>query len=162
MAHSQAEQHGTEVKRRQRAALDFWSALTCASGAVHARLADVLDAELGILPQEADLLVSLSRAPEQRLRMADVSRELRLSKSGTTRLVDRLAERGLLVRAACPSDRRVVYAGLTDEGRDAAAAAAPALAAGVAQLLAGRIAAEDLDALTASLRGLTEGAEAAG
>jgi len=71
--------------------------------------------------------------------MADVSRALRLSKSGVTRLVDRLAGRGLVVRAACPSDRRVVYAGLTDEGRRAAAAAAPALAAGVVRQLAGRL-----------------------
>ena len=73
--------------------------------------------------------------------MVDVSRPLRLSKSGVTRLVDRLAERGLVVRAAVPEDRRVVYAGLTDEGRRAAAAAAPALAAGVAQQLAGRLSA---------------------
>ena len=84
----------------------------------------------------------LDEAPEQRLRMADVSAALRLSKSGVTRLVDRLAERGLVVRAPCPKDRRVVYAGLTDEGRATAAAAAPALAAGVAQQLAGRLSAE--------------------
>jgi DNA-binding MarR family transcriptional regulator len=60
------------------------------------------------------------------------------------------------VRAACPKDRRVVYAGLTDEGRRAAAAAAPAVAAGVAEQLAGRLSAEQLDALTASLRAMRE------
>ncbi len=101
----------------------------------------------------------LGEAPEQRLRMADVSRSLRLSKSGVTRLVDRLAERGLVVRAACPSDRRVVYAGLTDEGRRTAAAAAPALAAGVAQQLAGRLSLEELDRLTTSLRRLADSEE---
>ncbi len=127
---------------------------------MRARLAEFLDAEVGILPEEADLLVRLGEAPEQRLRMADVSRSLRLSKSGVTRLVDRLAERGLVLRAACPSDRRVVYAGLTNEGRLAAAAAAPALAAGVAQHLAGRLSPEDLDHLTASLRRLAETEEA--
>ena len=94
----------------------------------------------------------LGEAPEQRLRMADVSRALRLSKSGVTRLVDRLADRGLVVRAACPKDRRVVYAGLTDEGRRAAASAAPVVAAGVAEQLAGGLSAEQLDTLTASLR----------
>ena len=129
----------TERMERERAALALWDGLTGAALLLRTRLAELLDAELGVQPEEADLLVRLGEAPEQRLRMADVSRSLRLSKSGVTRLVDRLAERGLVVRAACPSDRRVVYAGLTDEGRRAAAAAAPALAAGVAQQLAGRL-----------------------
>jgi MarR family 2-MHQ and catechol resistance regulon transcriptional repressor len=143
----------TDVRRmeRERAALDLWAALTQATGAVRTRLAAQLDADLGVLPEEADLLVTLAGAPERRLRMADVSRSLRLSKSGVTRLVDRLVERGLVVRAACPSDRRVVYAGLTEEGSRAAAAAAPAVAAGVAKCLAGRLSVAELDALTTSL-----------
>ena len=150
----------TQQLERERAALDLWAELTSATGAIRTRLADLLDAELGILPEEAELLVLLGEAPEQRLRMADVSTSLRLSKSGVTRLVDRLAERGLVVRAPCPKDRRVVYAGLTDEGRRTAAAAAPALAAGVAQQLAGRLSAADLDALTAALGDLLTDSEA--
>ena len=150
----------TGLTQRERAALGLWDGLTGAALTMRARLAELLDAEFGILPEEADLLLRLSEAPEQRLRMADVSRALRLSKSGVTRLVDRLAERGLVVRAACPSDRRVVYAGLTDEGRRTAAAAAPALAAGVAQQLAGRLTSADLDRLTASLRRLADTTEA--
>ena len=155
-----SRQTTTEQLKRERVALDLWAALTSASGSLRTRLADVLDVELGLLPEEADLLVLLSEAPEQRLRMADVSASLRLSKSGVTRLVDRLAERGLVVRAPCPKDRRVVYAGLTDQGRKSAAAAAPALAAGVAQQLAGRLSPRELDHLTASLRRLA--AEEAG
>ena len=152
----------TDTQRilRERVALDLWRALTRVTGAMRAGLADRLDADLGVLPDEADLLVVLDEAPEQRLRMADVSRSLRLSKSGVTRLVDRLVERGLVVRAACPSDRRVVYAGLTSEGRRAAADAALALAAGAAQQLAGRLSAADLEALTAALRGILDADEA--
>jgi MarR family 2-MHQ and catechol resistance regulon transcriptional repressor len=160
MAGGSTEARPTGLTRRERAALGLWDGLTGAALTMRARLADLLDAELGILPEEADLLLRLAEAPEQRLRMADVSRSLRLSKSGVTRLVDRLAERGLVVRAACPSDRRVVYAGLTDEGRRTAAAAAPALAAGVAEQFAGRLSAKDLDQLTASLRRLTDTEEA--
>ena len=153
--------HGvTERQERERAALDLWAELTSATGSVRARLAETLDTELGILPEEADLLVRLSEAPEQRLRMADVSSTLRLSKSGVTRLVDRLSERGLVVRAPCPKDRRVVYAGLTDDGRRAATAAAPAIAAGVARQLAGRLSAADLDELAAAIRDLVADAEA--
>ena len=160
MASRQTTTKPTSLTSRQRAALDLWDGLTGAQLTMRARLAEVLDAELGILPEEADLLVLLSQASEQRLRMVDVSGPLRLSKSGVTRLVDRLAERGLVVRAPCPKDRRVVYAGLTDQGRQAAAAAAPALAAGVAQQLAGRLSSRELDHLTASLRRLA--AEEAG
>ena len=110
---------------------------------MRARLAELLDAELGILPEEADLLVRLAEAPEQRLRMADVSRSLRLSKSGVTRLVDRLAERGLVVRAAVPERpaRRLRGAdgrgpaggrgrGSGPRGRRGAAARRPSLARG--------------------------------
>jgi MarR family 2-MHQ and catechol resistance regulon transcriptional repressor len=145
---------------RERAALDLWDGLAGATLLLRTRLAEFLNAELGIQPEEADILVRLGEAPEQRLRMADVSRSLRLSKSGVTRLVDRLAERGLVVRAACPSDRRVVYAGLTDDGRQAAAAAAPALAAGVARQLAGRLSPQAVDRLTVSLRRLADTGEA--
>lgn len=160
MASRQTTTKPATLTARQRAALDLWDELTEAQLTMRARLAGVLDSELGLLPEEADLLLLLSQAPEQRLRMVDVSGPLRLSKSGVTRLVDRLAERGLVVRAPCPKDRRVVYAGLTNQGRRLAEAAAPALAAGVAQQLAGRLSPRELDHLTASLRRLA--AEEAG
>ena len=150
----------TERLERERAALALRAELMGATGAISARLADLFDAELGLLPEEADLLVLLDEAPEHRLRMADVSVALRLSKSGVTRMVDRLAERGLVVRAACPKDRRVVYAGLTEEGQQVAAVAAPVLATGVAQQFAGRLSAADLDELTAALRDLLADTEA--
>jgi len=136
----------------ERAALDLWSDLLRVTGTVRGLLAERLDTELGMVPEEVDLLMRLEEAPEQRLRMADVSRSLQLSKSGVTRLVDRLAERGLVERAACPSDRRVVYAGLTAEGRRAVAEAAPLLVAGVVGHLADQLKARELDALQSSLR----------
>lgn len=135
-----------------RAATELWAALTGVTGAVRDALEARLDQETGLLPEEADLLVLLAASPDQRLRMSDVSGALRLSKSGVTRLTDRLAGRGLVVRAPCRKDRRVVYAGLTEEGRRAASAAAPALSAGLADLLAGRLTAAELDELAASLR----------
>jgi MarR family transcriptional regulator, 2-MHQ and catechol-resistance regulon repressor len=144
----------------EQAALDLWAELTSLTGTVRARLAERLEAEAGVLPYEADLLALLAEAPEQRLRMIDVSTELGLTKSGVTRLVDRLAARGLVLRAACPSDRRVIWAVLTDDGRAAAAAATPARAAGLAELLAGRLSPAELEALTRSLRRLTPAADA--
>ncbi|HTX70407.1 MAG TPA: MarR family transcriptional regulator [Thermoleophilia bacterium] len=144
-----------QTRERERAAVELWSELTRLTGAVRGSLEAHLDGATGLLPEEADLLVLLAEAPEQRLRMADVSAALRLSKSGVTRLVDRLVERHLVVRAPCPKDRRVIYAGLTEDGRRAAAAAAPALSAGLAELLAGRLSPAELTDLTESLRRLT-------
>ncbi|NLE23466.1 MAG: MarR family transcriptional regulator [Actinobacteria bacterium] len=146
----------SEGGRRELAALALWTELTCLTGTVRQALARRLEGELGILSEEAALLVELAASPEERLRMADVSRRLAMSKSGATRLVDRMAERGLVVRAACPQDRRVVYAGLTDEGRRTAAAAAPVVAAGVAEQLAGDLSADELVTLAASLRALRD------
>jgi MarR family transcriptional regulator, 2-MHQ and catechol-resistance regulon repressor len=136
----------------QHEAVDLLSALVRAAGAVRGRLAEQLEAEVGLLPEEADLLLRLDAAPEQRLRMADVSRSLGVSKSGVTRLVDRLEDRGLLVRAPCPKDRRVVYAGLTDAGCRVVAEAAPVLAAGADAHLAGHLSAAEAHALLAGLR----------
>ncbi len=148
------------MRDRERAALDLWAALTSLTGTVQARLSEHLGAQAGVLPDEADLLAVLHEAPEQRLRMTDVSAALGLSKSGVTRLVDRLAARGLVVRAPCPKDRRVLYAGLTAEGRAAAQAAIPARAAGLAQILAGRLPAGDIERLTTDLRRLAPAADA--
>jgi AraC-like DNA-binding protein len=102
----------TERMERERAALDLWDGLRGATTMLRTRLAEFLDAELGIQPEEADLLGRLGEAPEQRLRMADISRSLHLSKSGVTRLVDRLAERGLVV---CAPPARATAASCTQD-----------------------------------------------
>ena len=87
---------------------------------VHARLVRELDAELershGLTLAEYDVLVQLDNAPERRLRMADLADAVVLTRSGLTRLVDRLQRRGLVERARCPSDARGMNAQLTDAG----------------------------------------------
>ena len=143
--------HGQNLGMSDARTLDLWNDMARATAAVRARLAALFDASVGLLPEEVDLLMSLEAAAEQRLRMADVSRALQLSKSGVTRLVDRLVLRGLVVRAACPSDRRVVYAGLTAEGRDVLDEAAPLLRAGLAEHLGRHLDAGELDAARIAL-----------
>jgi DNA-binding MarR family transcriptional regulator len=63
-----------------------------------------------------DVLFALEEAPRRRLRMAELSRAVVLSRSTLTRLVDRLEAAGLLHRAAVPGDRRGAYAVLSAEG----------------------------------------------
>ena len=142
-------------------ALDLWIALVRVRGVVGARLAQRLDDGLGMFPEEVELLMRLDAAPERRLRMADASSALRMSKSGVTRLVDKLAERGLVERAACPKDRRVVYCGLTEAGRDAVAEAAPLLAAGAEEHLSAHLTEREAAAMLKGLRLILE-AEGAG
>ena len=90
---------------------------------VHARLLGRLDAELQaachISLGEFEVLVLLSEAPEEALRMAELAERLVVSPSGLTRRVDKLARDGLVGRRPCPSDRRGSFAALTPDGRDA-------------------------------------------
>jgi DNA-binding MarR family transcriptional regulator len=65
-----------------------------------------------------DVLVELVEAPEQRLRFNELAARVVLSKSGLTRLVDRLEQEGLLKRESVSGDRRGAYAVLTDLGRE--------------------------------------------
>jgi DNA-binding MarR family transcriptional regulator len=136
---------------RAGAVVALWGELSRAADLVRSRLARCLDAGPGLAPEEVELLMVLAAAPEGRLRMIDVSESLRLSKSGVTRLVDRLAERGLVLRAACPSDRRVVYVGLTDEGTSVLESAAPLVVSGLMELLGGRLDAGQIERLRRDL-----------
>ena len=140
-----------DLSEREREALDLWAALLRVTNMIHARVSEDLIGPLGITPEEAELLMQLSRAPEERLRMVEVSRSLLLSKSGVTRLVDRLEQRGLVERAPCPSDRRVVYTTLTKRGRQAFDKADPLLVASVAEHLGRHLNAREFAAMQRSL-----------
>jgi DNA-binding MarR family transcriptional regulator len=142
---------GGAATDEERAALQLWASLVRATDIVRASLSAELAPRCGLAPEDIELLTRLSEAPEQRLRMADVSRSLLLSKSGATRLIDRLAERGLVERAACPSDRRVVYASLTSGGREALREAGPALRAGLVAHLGRHLGAHEAEAVRAAL-----------
>lgn len=105
--------------------LTFWRLLQ----RVQVRVTRVLEADLLV---EHDLslaayevLAQLAEAPVRRLRMNDLAERVLLSRSGLTRLIDRLQGDGLVERQACPSDARGLYAVLTDEGAVRLAAAAP-------------------------------------
>ena len=63
--------------------------------------------------------------------MSELAESVLLSRSGLTRLVDRLEREGLIERATCPSDARGAFAVLTADGRAALRRAAPTHLAGV-------------------------------
>src|SRR5690606_7283584 len=78
-----------------------------------------------------DVLVQLAEAPEHRLRMAELADAVLLSRSGVTRLVDRLEAAGMVCRERFESDGRGVVAVLTDTGLDALRKASGTHLAGV-------------------------------
>lgn len=71
----------------------------------------------GLAHDDYALLVALSEAPEDRMRMADLADRLVESRSRLSHHIGRLEARGLVKREACPSDRRGLFAVLTPEGR---------------------------------------------
>ena len=86
----------------------------------HACLAKRLDAELEQahrLPMSSyEVLHRLQEASSGRMRMCELAEQAQLSRSGLTRLVDRLEREGLLERCSCEHDARGSYACLTDSG----------------------------------------------
>jgi DNA-binding MarR family transcriptional regulator len=94
---------------------DAWEALLSA----HAVLIKQFAAE-GIWGEasmrEYDVLYTLSKCPEP-VRLTELHRHVLLSQPALSRLVDRLAERGLVERCADPADGRGVRLSLTDAGR---------------------------------------------
>jgi DNA-binding MarR family transcriptional regulator len=95
----------------------------------HARIVRELDQELrdahGMPLGTFDVLINLALAPEDMLRMRDLADAIVLSRSGLTRLVDRLVREGLVERRRCGEDARGAWAVLTPAGKRALAKAAP-------------------------------------
>lgn len=118
---------------------------------VHATLVKALDAELvaahGIGVTAYEVLLFLADAPEHRMRMHDLASSVLLSRSGLTRLVDRLERDELIVRESCPSDARGAFAVLTDAGRRKLAAARITHLAGVRRHFLDALSGEDMAVL---------------
>jgi DNA-binding MarR family transcriptional regulator len=96
---------------------------------MHSALVKALDAELlaehGLPLSSYEVLIHLQAAPGRRRRMSELADSVLLSRSGMTRLVDRLEREGLLERATCSSDGRGYFAVLTDAGEEVLARARP-------------------------------------
>jgi DNA-binding MarR family transcriptional regulator len=153
-----AETAPTPLDEREMAA---WHALIRAHARVIRRLEAELEVEQGLTLPAYEVLAHLSEAPQQRLRMSDLATYAVLTPSGLTRLVDKLARDGLVERARCEGDARVVYAVLTDAGRARLKSAYPTHLRGVRSHLIDRLDADQLHAIAEALGPLGDGAESA-
>ena len=97
--------------------LNAWRGMLRVHSAMVRRLDEELERAHGLPLTSYEVLLRLADAPDGALRMGRLADELFLSRSGLTRLIDRLVKAGLVERTNCESDRRGSFAKLTDEGR---------------------------------------------
>jgi DNA-binding MarR family transcriptional regulator len=143
---------GAAPLRARDARLGPWRAFVRAQAHVSRRLDEDLRAEHGLSLQEYVALLILAEAPERRLRMGRLADSLTLSKSGATRLIDRLVDDGFVARLSCPSDLRGAEAALTDEGLQRLRTAAPTHLRGIADYFLSAIEADDLEVVERTMR----------
>jgi DNA-binding MarR family transcriptional regulator len=117
----------------------------------HATLTRRMDANLqsahGLTINDYEVLLALGRAPDGRMRRVDLAGHTLLTQSGITRLLQGLEEGGLVERAACDSDRRVVYAQLTDKGLERLRDAGRTHLDDIRALFGARFSSDELDTL---------------
>jgi DNA-binding MarR family transcriptional regulator len=143
-----------DERRLRPAELRAWRAFLQAHAVVLRRLEAELGAQAGLSLGHYDVLVQLAHADEHRLRMHELAARLLLSRSGMTRVVDRLEAEGLVQRVTCPSDARGAFAVLTPAGLERLRGATPVHLGGVRRHFAEALAPQELEALGALLERL--------
>jgi DNA-binding MarR family transcriptional regulator len=150
-----------EERHRRRATeteLQAWGAFLRAGSASTAALEAAL-ADTGVSHSEYDVLLNVATGPKDGLRPTELAERVVITKSGLTRLVDRLVERGYLERRACASDRRGQLVVLTPEGRRAFRHAAPNIVRAVGTFFGGQFSERDTMALRVACERIAKAAE---
>src|ERR1700736_32257 len=126
----------------------------------HAGLVKALDGELeaahGLGLSSYEVLLRLEGAAGRRRRMCELAESALLSRSGLTRLVDRLERDGFVAREECEHDARGSFAALTESGAEAVRDARATYITGVRRHFLARFSPAELDALRACWERLVE------
>lgn len=136
-----------------------FAALLRAHAAATRSLSAQLSADHGLTLSDYEVLLRLARAPDRRMRRVDLAEQVLLTASGVTRLLDGLERSGYVERASCSSDRRVVYAVLTEDGLEKLRAASQTHLAQIEMLFRARLDESELDELTGLLGRLEDGGD---
>ncbi|MGH8794586.1 MAG: MarR family winged helix-turn-helix transcriptional regulator [Stackebrandtia sp.] len=102
-----------------------WRRLAALHNRIEERIERALQEAHGLSVNEYCVLHLLSQQEEHHMRMQQLAEATVLSQSATTRLVTRLEDRGLLARYLCATDRRGIYADVTESGLRLLAEATP-------------------------------------
>jgi DNA-binding MarR family transcriptional regulator len=140
----------------EQASARTFAALLRAHAAATRSLSAQLSAEHGLTLSDYEVLLRLAHAEDRRMRRVDLAEQVLLTASGITRLLDGLEQSGFVERASCSSDRRVVYAVLTEAGLDKLRTAAKSHLQQIDALFRARLDDQELDELAALLARLEE------
>jgi len=127
--------------------LESWVAFLRSHAAITRELSAQLQREHGLTLNDYEVLLHLSRADDGALRRIDLARQVLLTASGITRLLEGLERAGYVTKETCTSDARVSYAKLTDEGRDKLRDAGTTHLRGIDELFLSRYSGSELTAL---------------
>jgi DNA-binding MarR family transcriptional regulator len=131
--------------------IEAWRTFLIAHARITRRLDDELQAAHGLSLAEYDALLQIATAPNRRVRMNVLAERVILSRSGITRLVDRLEAQGAVERIACETDARGQEARLTPAGLERLRAAGRTHLDGVHRYFLDRLGPDELEATRASL-----------
>ena len=145
-----------QIITRHDARLSAWRSFLRAHATVARKLERELHAEQRMALTDYDVLVQLAAVDERRLRMSELADRLLLSRSGVTRLVDRLVAAGLVERTTCESDRRGQWASITEAGYQRLREASSTHLRGVARHFLDRLSADELASLERTLDRLAD------
>jgi DNA-binding MarR family transcriptional regulator len=124
-----------------------WLRFLRAHAAVTRELSARLESTHGLTLSDLDVLMQLFHAEGHRLRRVDLARQVLLTASGITRLLDGLERAGLVDKERCSSDARVTYAVLTESGLETIRSARESHAADIEELFGSRFSLEEKMAL---------------
>lgn len=137
--------------------LSAWRAFLHAHATVVERLDHELQEEQNLPLTWYEVLLHLSSARDDRLRLSELASCLLLSRSGITRLMDRMVDAGLVERQPCVTDRRGAFAVLSPGGLDRLRKAAPVHLRGVQQHFAAHLDAGEIEAIRSGLEKVAAG-----
>ncbi|MCU1601195.1 MAG: transcriptional regulator, MarR family, partial [Frankiales bacterium] len=137
--------------------LGAWRAFLRAHSHINRKLEAELLAEHDLPLASYDVLLQLAESEGRRLRMTELADRVLLSRSGLTRLVDRLERDALVERVACANDARGTHAVLTEAGLDRLRSAAPTHLRGVSEHVTSRLTPQELDQLKLLMLKLGDG-----
>ncbi len=131
--------------------LSIWRAFVNAHAAVIERIEKDLSDQRKIPLTTYDVLVALYQAPERKLRMTELAKRVVLTRSGLTRVVERLEREGLVTRERTDDDRRGAFAVLTREGKKSFLATWPTYAYGISNYFLSYLDEEERKAIQSGL-----------
>lgn len=155
----QAARRAERPRRASEPELGAWRAFlragTASALALEAALADT-----GVSHSEYDVLVNIAGGPKDGLRPTELADRVLITKSGLTRLLDRLVERGYIERRACASDRRGQLIVLTADGRRAFRRATPNVVRAIGELFGDHFTEREVTDLRVACERIASAAEA--